>query len=167
MKITKYILLTLIGLMWSCDEFLDTPPESQISLTDFWQTKADAELGVAAVYDAVQSALEEEFWLWGEVRGDNYILNDRPSSSTQDIIGNNLSITTGGTEWSELDKAIANANVAIEQIPQIPAFDNQNDLLAQALAIRAMLYFYAVGIRHGSFLSIYTTIFWFLYIILY
>lgn len=146
MKITKYIFLTLIGFMWSCDEFLDTPPESQISLTDFWKTKADAQLGVAAIYDALQQAIEQEFWLWGEVRGDNFILNDRPSSSTQDIISNNLTITTDGTDWSNLYTAIAHTNVAIEQIPQIPAFDNQNDLLAQALTIRAMLYFYAVRV---------------------
>lgn len=146
MKKSKYIFIILLGLLWSCDEFLDTPPTSQISLSDFWQTQQDAELGIAAVYDALQGAFEEEFWLWGEFRGDNYIVNDRPSQSSLDIISNNLTINTGGTDWSGIYNAIAHANVALEQIPQIPAFSNQNDLLAQAYTARAMLYFYAVRV---------------------
>ena len=146
MKTFKYILILLIGLLWSCDDFLDTPPKSQISLSDFWQTKADAQLGVAAIYNAMQNALEEEFWVWGELRADNFIVNDRPAQSTLDAISNNLTISTNGSDWSSLYRAIAHANVAIEQIPNIPSFDNQNDLLAQALTLRALLYFYAVRI---------------------
>ena len=146
MKTFKYIFIIIIGFSWSCDEFLDTPPESQISLSDFWKTKADAQLGVAAIYNAVQDALEQNFWTWGELRADNYTVNDRPAQSTLDAISNNLTITTNGSDWSQLYRAIAHANVAIEQIPNIPSFDTQNDLLAQALTLRAMLYFYAVRV---------------------
>ena len=146
MKTFKYIFIILVGLVWSCDDFLDTPPKSQISLGDFWKTKADAQLGVAAIYNAVQNAMEQDFWTSGELRADNYIVNDRPAQSSLDAISNRLTITTNGTDWSQLYRAIAHANVAIERIPQIPAFDTQNDLLAQALTLRALLYFYAVRV---------------------
>lgn len=140
-----FFLLLSLGLA-SCDEFLDTPPKSQLSLQSFWNTETDAQLGVAAIYDALQNAFEQEFWYWGELRGDNYILNDRPGSDTQDAITNNLTNTTQGSDWTDIYIAIAHANAAIENIPQIEAFTSQNDLLAQAYALRALTYFYAVRI---------------------
>lgn len=146
MKALRYIVLAVVMTAWSCDDFLETPPESQISLSDFWNTKTDAELGVAAIYDAAQNAFEEEFWFWGEMRADNYIVNDRPSSNAEDQLSNNLTIGTGGADWSNLYATIAAANVAIERIPEIADFDNKNDLLAQSLTIRALCYFYAVRV---------------------
>ena len=146
MKPFKYLLLVFLVLLSSCEDFLDAESESQISLTAFWKTRSDAELGVAAIYDAAQKALETNFWIWGEIRGDNYIINDRPQPSPNATITNNLNLSTNGADWTSLYTAIANANVAIENIPEIPSFSNQNDLLAQALALRAWLYFYAVRV---------------------
>tara|TARA_R110000822_G_scaffold78371_4_gene187740 strand:- start:1 stop:216 length:216 start_codon:yes stop_codon:yes gene_type:complete len=71
MKPFKYLLLVFLVLLSSCEDFLDAESESQISLTAFWKTRSDAELGVAAIYDAAQKALETNFWIWGEIRGDN------------------------------------------------------------------------------------------------
>ena len=68
MKTFKYIFIILVGLVWSCDDFLDTPPKSQISLGDFCKTKAAAQLGVAAIYNAVQNAMEQDFWTWGGIK---------------------------------------------------------------------------------------------------
>lgn len=141
----KLTILVVI-LLWSCDDFLDTPPESQIGLSDFWQSGTDAELGVAAIYDELQNAFQSNFWVWGEVRGDSYTLNDRPSSDSQDQLSNNLQIGTNGSDWSDLYAAIAAANVAIQRIQEIPDFSNKNDLLAQSYAIRALCYFYAVRV---------------------
>nr|WP_299344370.1 RagB/SusD family nutrient uptake outer membrane protein [Allomuricauda sp.] len=149
MRYLKNLTVLVVIAFWSCDDFLDTPPESQISLSDFWQTRSDAELGVAAAYDELQNAFESNFWVWGELRGDNYTLNDRPSADTQNQLTNNLQISTGGADWSDLYAAIATANVAIQQIPEIPDFANKNDLLAQSLAIRALCYFYAVRVWGG------------------
>ncbi|MEM6631713.1 MAG: RagB/SusD family nutrient uptake outer membrane protein [Bacteroidota bacterium] len=147
MKFHIYILLLLIGLGGtSCEDFLDTPPVSQLSLTGFWNSESDAQLGVAAIYDAAQDAFEQEYWFWGELRGDNYILNDRPGSDTQDAISNFLTNTSFGSDWSDLYTAIAHANIAIDKIPEIPDFTTQNDLLAQAHALRALFYFYAVRV---------------------
>ncbi|SDF19099.1 Starch-binding associating with outer membrane [Pricia antarctica] len=147
MKLNRFILIIifLISIV-SCDDFLDTPSKSQISLSGFWQTRSDAELGVAAIYDAMQKALETNFWNWGELRGDNFILNDRPDASAEAVISNNLTIGTDGSDWTTLYAAIANANIAIEKIPEISAFASQDGLLAQALTMRAMLYFYAVRV---------------------
>ncbi len=147
MKVFKYVAAVLtVTLAFSCEEFLNTPPESQLSLEGFWQTQSDAELGVAAIYDAAQKAFEQAYWYWGEFRGDNYIVNDRPSNDVQNTISNTLVNTTFGSDWSDLYVAIAHANIAIERIPDIADFSSKNDLLAQAHALRALLYFYAVRI---------------------
>ncbi len=147
MKLVQYISCCLIALsLISCDDFLDTPPRSQLSLQGFWKTESDAELGVAAIYNSLQLAFEQNFWYWGEFRGDNFILNDRPGESIQATISNNLTITTQGADWSSLYQAIAHANIAIERIPEIPDFSSKNDLLAQVHAMRALMYFYAVRI---------------------
>ena len=147
MKIYKHILIVLMltGSV-SCDEFLDTPPVSQLSIDAFWNTSQDAQLGVAALYNEVQETFEESFWSWGELRGDNYIYNDRPSDGIQQTIGNTLTVTTTGGDWSALYAAIAHANVAIEKIPVIETFAGQDDLLGQVYALRALMYFYAVRV---------------------
>jgi hypothetical protein len=80
------------------------------------------------------------------LRGDNYIYNDRPAESVQQTIGNFLTPTTDGGDWSDLYTAIAHANSAIENIPLIESFAGQGDLLGQAHALRALLYFYAVRV---------------------
>lgn len=137
----------MIGIgAFSCDDFLDTPPESQLSIEAFWNTPQDAQLGVAAIYNEMQNAFEVEFWRWGEFRGDNFIYNDRPSSDIQQTIGNALNVNTGGGNWEGLYKVIAHANAAIERIPLIDAFAEQDELMAQAHALRALAYFYAVRI---------------------
>jgi len=147
MKNFKHILVlfVLIGSV-SCDEFLDTPPASQLSIDAFWNTAQDAQLGVAALYNEVQVTFEQSFWSWGELRGDNYIYNDRPSADVQQTVGNTLTVTTDGGDWTELYAAIAHANVAIENIPLIDPFTGQDDLLAQVYALRSLMYFYAVRI---------------------
>ena len=143
----KYLLfIAPIVYFTSCKKFLDTPQQSQLSLSNFWQTANDAELGVVAIYSAAQVAFEINYWRWGELRADNFINNDRPNANNSQIVTNQLTSATAGADWSELYKAILTANVAIKKIPDIPEFASKNNLLAEAYALRAMCYFYAVRV---------------------
>jgi hypothetical protein len=142
----KYFLAITIISFCSCKKFLETPQQSQLVLSDFWKTSSDAELGIAGVYDAAQNAFEEDYWTWGELRADNFVNNERPSANNRQIITNQLTSSTGGADWSNLYRAIATANTAIKNIPSIPDFPKKNQLLAEALTLRALFYFYAVRI---------------------
>lgn len=138
-------VLPLTGLT-ACKKFLDTPQKSQLSISDFWQSAKDAELGVAAIYNAAQVAFEINYWRWGELRADNFINNDRPNANNSQIVTNQLTTSTAGADWSELYTAILTANMAISKIPDMPDFAGKQDLLAQAHAFRALFYFYAVRV---------------------
>lgn len=142
----KYFLVITIVSFCSCKKFLETPQTSQLVLADFWKSAQDAELGIAGVYDAAQTAFEEDYWTWGELRADNFINNERPSAHNRQIVSNQLTSSTGGSDWSDLYKAIATANTAIKNIPAIPNFPRKNQLLAEALTLRALFYFYAVRV---------------------
>ncbi len=146
MKTLKYFLAITIVSFCSCKKFLETPQTSQLVLSAFWKSASDAELGVAGIYDAAQVAFEEDYWAWGELRSDNFVNNERPSANNQQIITNQLTSSTAGADWSDLYKAIATANTAIRNIPAIPDFPRKNQLMAEALALRALFYFYAVRV---------------------
>ena len=54
MRRNIYILAVLIGLMSCSDNFLDKRSLTQIAESNFWQTAADAQLGVNGVYEVLQ-----------------------------------------------------------------------------------------------------------------
>lgn len=145
-NIIKLILVALIVFMSSCEKFFEVPQRSILVLSNFWNSQSDAELGVAGIYNTAQNVFETDYWRWGELRADNFVNNDRPGANYYAIVSNHLTANTAGSDWSSLYTAIATANVAIKKIPDIPDFANKNDLLAQALTLRALLYFYAVRV---------------------
>lgn len=59
MKHIKFIALALLGLTYSCDEFLNPEPESLVTNSTFFNTDADVEQGILGVYDAIQGIPEE------------------------------------------------------------------------------------------------------------
>lgn len=137
--------LLLPFAFFSCDDFLNEEPFSQVSDEQFWQTNSDAEGGLAATYDAMQQAYRLKHYLWGEFRSDNHIASDRVSGNYLELIENN--VTPGNTNalrWNDLYLMIGRANLAIERIPQIPDFDG--GLLGEAHALRAYAYFDAVRV---------------------
>ncbi len=143
----KYVLIpSLILFFPSCHKFLETTQKSQLTLSQFWNTPTDAQLGVAAIYNSAQSTYEVDFWRWGELRGDNFINNDRPNADNSQLINNQLTTSTQSSDWSSLYTSILTANMAIKKIPDISDFAGKNNLLAQALTLRALFYFYAVRV---------------------
>lgn len=142
-KNLKWLLsISLAGMtMVSCDSFLDVEVESQILDKDFWKNEADASAGVAATYDAMQSAYSRKYFLWGEMRSDNFDAapaTENPESL--EMTSNNLSDQTQSySRWDDLYRMALNANLAINNIPNITG--NVNNLLGEAHALRAFVYF--------------------------
>ncbi len=150
MKPYKYasillLCLALLGITSSCESILDEQPFSQLSDAQFWKTNADAESGVAAIYDAMQKTYNSKYYAWGEFRADNFVASSTPSADGLELLTNSLSAANAGTlRWNNFYLIISRSNIAIEKIPQIPGYSRQ--LLAEAYAIRAYAYFHAIRV---------------------
>ena len=152
MKKSKYILSTFIVSMLliisSCESILELDPISEVSDAVFWKSNQDAELGVASIYDAMQKTYRVKHFYWGDFRSDNYVVSDKPGSTSESLLINVLEIEQEDyLRWNELYSMIFRANTAISKIPEIPQFDK--NLLGESYALRAYAYFDAYRIWGG------------------
>ncbi|PZX56792.1 RagB/SusD family nutrient uptake outer membrane protein [Algoriphagus chordae] len=140
---TKLGLLLAITVMISqgCDSMLEENPQSEVSDAQFWETEADAQSGVAGIYDAMQEAYSRKYFVWGELRSDNFAASPAGENpEALQLTTNNLndqSRNYGG--WGDMYNVLLRANLAINNIPDISG--DVNGLLGQAHAIRAFVYF--------------------------
>ncbi len=137
--------LLLLTVLFSCEDVLDESPISQTLEGQNYTSNNNARLGVAGIYDAMQESFKLQHYLWGEFRSDNFIPSKKAIPEYRQLAGNTLSPSMVNTlRWNELYTMIGRANLAIEKIPTIPAFDQ--DLLGQAYALRAYAYFNIVRV---------------------
>ncbi|MCV9386695.1 RagB/SusD family nutrient uptake outer membrane protein [Reichenbachiella ulvae] len=140
----RWVLFFSAAMMISqgCESILDVEPESEIGDSQFWQTEADAYAGVASIYDAMQSAYSRKYFLWGEMRSDNFdAFANTSSQEAIELTTNNLTDQTSSYgSWGAMYNMILRANLAINNIPNITGA-NTDGVLGQAHALRAFAYF--------------------------
>lgn len=148
MKKITYIVLLLLAATTSCSDFLEEVPSSLMVDSNFYKTEADADAAVAAVYDGLNDQ-------WNIYFRGVYMLAELPTDNAEcgQGVGNSnifaLDLYTYGpvndriyTLYTSLYKTIANANVAIDKIPNISFADaKKNRLIAEARFVRGLLYF--------------------------
>ncbi len=144
------ILMTMVlgTSLMSCKKFLDPKPISEIPAENMWQNQRDVNAGIAEIYSSFRTALNSNYFAWGEMRSDNFVLfNEQPTENGR-LILNQLTTDMQSSNWASLYKVISNANFAIKNIPNANITDAvlKNDYLAQAYAMRALCYFYAVRV---------------------
>lgn len=142
----KILLLIVIAGLSSC-ELLIQEPISDLTSDSFWKSQTDAEVGVAAIYSSMSSALSRGLWDWGELRGESFLPHEKEAYDQGELIFNNILNDNNATLWTQLYQVIGQANAAIKYIPKItmtPSLKNQ--LLAEAYTLRAWAYFYAVRV---------------------
>ncbi len=140
-KITA-VALTLLVLSVSCEDILDQQPISEIGPKNFWKNNTDAASGVAAIYDGMQEAYSQKYFLWGEFRSDNHVQSSQGSAAQNlsELVLQDLSDgNSQALRWGALYQMINRANQAIKNIPTITGYDK--NLLAEAYALRAFAYF--------------------------
>ena len=144
----KYIYLFIISLslfLTSCEDFLDRQPKSSLSQETCWQTEQDLKTWNAGIYDGLQATLKNNWFYWGELRSGVY--KPRGTAYDTNLLYNGLSSSTGSSNWESLYSTIYRTNAAIAHIPGCPvAVTTSNNYLAQAYAMRALMYFYAIRI---------------------
>ncbi|SEM67555.1 Starch-binding associating with outer membrane [bacterium A37T11] len=149
LRILNALLFLLLAS--GCNKFLDQQPITDLSDELFWKTADDAQLGLAGVYDGVQSAIGVGNYIdWGEARSDNFTYGGTGENQIT-VALNGLNSTTSAANWNTLYVAIGRANSAIKYLGKIANLPEAslNNYLSQALAIRAYLYFYAIRVWGG------------------
>lgn len=158
-----YILISGILLLFStsCKKILDLHPLDATYDQAYWKTQQDALSALAGNYALLRAALTDypgytgpRYYLYGDVHADEFSDNidwvaDQVATNTM-----NGSYFGGGNNnlnnWSLFYKVIAQSNLIITRVPGMnPAvFDNgaagQNQLIGEAMFLRAFTYFYMV-----------------------
>ncbi len=148
MKRSIYIILAFTAiLMTGCKKKLDQQPISDLSASLFWKTPEHAQLGIAAIYDAMQKTFSSNgsFTEWADARSDNFTFGGTGENQIN-IVLNGLNSTTATASWDNLFLTIARANFAIKYLPGITGLSEvqRNNYLAQAYGVRAYMFFWGV-----------------------
>jgi hypothetical protein len=140
----KHILLVpgcLSLLLTACTKQLQEKPESILSTTNFYKTKADA---VAAV-DAIYNPLRNEYS--GTDYGGQFTGAEDYSGGTgiylpiSQYVLNSSAIGRTDQAWRDFYRAIRNANLVLKYVPPIAMTDaDKNAILGEARFLRALSY---------------------------
>ncbi|SEJ31147.1 Starch-binding associating with outer membrane [Cyclobacterium xiamenense] len=157
----KYIIqfsrFCLIGLVmstvWGCNEFLEETDKSNFTLENYFTRPEHATSVVNSIYESLYPVMQSGFgggpWMMLEFATGlaNTELGQAQNSLFVRNLINNSDNGYGQTYWTSSYRGIANANLAIEKIPEIE-MDNaqQNRLLGEARFLRAYYYFNLIRI---------------------
>ena len=154
--ITIALSISGIVLITSCNKLAENP-EGVLTSTNFFKTQNDAIAAVTAVYSTLSTDALNDFPLYGrqlnllvDNPSDNQVYS--PSNTNPDVraLGTATYVAANGRiqkVYTQLYWGINKANIAIDNIPNIPAavFQNaanpQANLINEAKFIRALDYF--------------------------
>lgn len=149
-KYIKSSFVCVLGalMMASSCNLLDVDPVSEIPASQMWQNQRDVNAGIAEIYASFRTAMKTNWFCWGEMRSDNFVLYQELPSEYGKLILNQMTTDLPSTNWTSLYKVISNTNFAIQNIPGSTITDQtlKNDYLAQAYAMRALCYLYAIRV---------------------
>ncbi len=150
------IIITSIAALISCNK-LTEHPEGSITPESFYQTQSDAIAAVTAVYSTLTTDINNDFPIYGrnlnllvDNPSDNQVYS--PSNTNPDVraLGTATYVSTNDRVhkiYAQLYWGIDKANIAIDNIPAIPAekfvdpAHSQINLVRESRFIRALLYF--------------------------
>jgi len=163
-KFLLVLVLLTTGISSSCNKYLTVKPQDGLIRDDYWKTKEQLDASVAGCYASLLGgttiSLAKYLFIWGELRGDMVQAGLDPSSSAQpvtlgslqrdevDMLHDDLVSTNTLTNWVAIYKTINYCNAVIKFGPDVIKSDNTltqaslNAYLAEARALRALMYFY-------------------------
>lgn len=155
----KTIILTILGciLVISCDEWLYLEPEEGVIREEYWQSEDDVFAAVMGCYASLLGnaiggsgySIPEMVFLWGEIRGD-LAVPYRNKTEFRNIYYGDILADNPVCRWNTFYQSINFCNTVLEFAPDVlerdPSFsDDQLKIYeSEALALRALLYFYLV-----------------------
>ncbi|MFB6340809.1 RagB/SusD family nutrient uptake outer membrane protein [Saccharicrinis sp. FJH62] len=157
-KIKSIILiLTVLLTVSSCKDWLYVEPENGIIVEEFWQSKEDVHSAMMGIYASMLGntqggsySIPECMFYWGELRAE-MISPYRSSFDNFTYIRNGDILPTNRVVyWDAFYTTINYCNVLLAKAPEVLNIDDSftesalNAYKGEALAVRALMYFYLV-----------------------
>lgn len=151
---TIFILAFTLAL-GSCSNWLYLEPEDGVIVDEFWNSESDLKAGLMGCYASMLGnnvggslSVTELMFYWGEVRADMLMRFNNPHPDFLLIWQGDIKSTNEFSKWNSMYRTINYCNNVLERAPVIQEMDasftveRMNQYLAEALAIRALMYFY-------------------------
>lgn len=144
MKLNSKIIAAffLISSGLSCSKTLDVEPTSVITANSFWKTEDDARGALVGMYVDFRN-IAEALFTTGDERSEIYT-GGVFGGGTYTLFNNAMTPDAPGhADWYGYYRVVNSANLLLKYVPGI-AFKNESDknnILAQAYAMRAYVYF--------------------------
>lgn len=155
MKIFKFILISLIFVeFYSCEDYLDLKPISQLTSANYYQTEDHMETAVAAMYNGMRGLFTNQKVLITEAPSDDISLfyDDYPEGQ----LGISQFTTTANNSvasnyWNKAYNTIYRCNIVIEKAKgaEYNSEDTKNRHIAEVKFIRALIYFDMIRLFGG------------------
>ena len=155
-KIATILLLILVSAgNYSCNKYLDLKPNDGIIRDIFWQSKEQLQAATLGCYNAMEDVPSgktpaELFFVWGELRADMISPGLGMGAEELSFVNYNILSTNTFADWRNIYRVINICNTVIDFGPNVKNIDatlstaELNGYLAEALTVRAMMYFYLV-----------------------
>lgn len=147
MKTMKTIYKTIFGVFvitffnYSCSNFLEEAPFSNISSANFYNTSDDASAGLNSVYAGFRSYYGSDVFQHGDVSA-NLASSGENTGGINEL---DINPTQFQGTWGNLYRTINYANTLIENIAPIDMDENiKTRYISEAKALRAITYFLLV-----------------------
>ena len=135
----------------ACTNWLDTRPESEMILDEYWTTESEAEAVLMAAYRGfITSDCTYRMLVWGELRSDNFTQGTGIGDEINKVLRQEITPSTPYTTWSSFYSVINYCNTFLSFAPDVLKKDDNftveklRKLSAEAYAVRALAYFYLV-----------------------
>ncbi len=155
-KLRHIILaLALAAVGGSCSDWLYLEPEDGVIVDEFWNSEADLKAGLMGCYASMLGnnisgsySVTELMFFWGEIRADMLMRFNNTPTDYLLIWQGDIKSTNQFCKWNSVYRTINYCNIVLERAPVILEKDasltpeRMNQYRAEALAIRALMYFY-------------------------
>ncbi|MEI6947814.1 RagB/SusD family nutrient uptake outer membrane protein [Paraflavisolibacter sp. H34] len=146
--------LVIVASASSCKKWLDLQPENGIIRQNFWKTKEQVHAAMMGCYASLLGGsdrpIPDYMFLWGELRADLLTPTTAITNEQTDIMNVNILETNSLVNWRAMYRTINFCNTVIDFAPEVVKNDatftqeSLNAYLAEAKALRGLLYFYLV-----------------------
>lgn len=157
MKTLKYITVAFVLLFTTnaCNNWLYLEPEDGVLVDEYWKSQSDLQAGLMGIYASMlgnntsgSRSVPELMLLWGEIRADFLTYYNNPITDYLLIWQGDIKPENSFCEWNSFYRTINYCNTVLEKGEPILDIDNSftpdewNEYRSEALALRALMYFY-------------------------
>lgn len=149
------LFLIIILVTGACDNWLYTEPENGIIRDDFWKSEEDVKAAMMGCYASLLGNttgssydIPTLMFMWGEMRADWIIPNRSNWYSYSLVFNSDIYPENNLCQWNSFYRTINYCNTLIRYAPEVTALDPSftseklDEYLGEAIALRALMYFY-------------------------